>query len=1042
MTLNPQLIPVSYHLRHFNKYDTLDLPAAANGNMTLIGENAVGKTTLANCFFPMLVDGSIATPSFNPAKSTDKVSQSATARNSQRDTRTFDSMLLGWGPGALKVRTGYSYVLFRSVKRQVILGLGARRVSGETRQHTWWFVVISDDAAGAPLTVVTTDDAGQCLEEKAFQEANGALGDQLQVFTTAVAYRDYVATHIYGFSDGKTLGLLANDYRLLASPTLTSGNEKFSPIKGALKNAQEGIDPMVIAAVANSQRDVNQYHGLLRRIEDAQRRLRRMKNAIFLANLNYLEATQLRPYNQAYTANEQAKEEKTQAEQEKQQYETQLTTLTAAENEASGAVKELQRANAEQAAVTERRRQYADQIKTAQDNLSRLLKIVADIQAAQAQAADLATAIAAQETQAAQLIDTELTPRRVQLMARSSRLSGLAQVMARDAWADIRDGLARYLRQMAAAKAEYDHYDTLLDQLSRDVAITHTMQDQMGQSIDRHVQGFASGRAREDLQADNQAIHEGGASQMSSEFAPLRAKQAALLTQTPDLKVFLTEGALLPQLQKISQQITPAVVRLTKITREKETLQQRQDKLQGQIAAWQQTLPADFDAAAERQQIEDLQAARAALVIDTSLPQRLAAAQEKEAKLNAQIQQFTYERDVRTGRIESRQADIKRYTAQLKTLGADIMSKVTTLAPYFPEDVTVPDIEALQAYIRSRRSDIRGHSYADLGDQIGRAIHRHDGNGEDRSAVDVLFAERDHPDIASAMRQQRSIARNGLTVVAFDLNGALALLTTDHAAVTKALNQSKTGNAVALHTYLVAAVQRISAQYAVITEYNQILAAGAAHQHIKLKVGLSPAEGVKPAVIDEACDPELDQRPHLAGLINQRLNQLANNTEVADDEAAFLTEANRLLDTRQWSDFNVYIRRRDSAADDFELVDDKFVQSGGSGAEKAQAMVLPLLLVPKMVLQRAKAADAPHLVMFDEFADKLDPETAKAFAKTIVNFGFSFIATMPSGGQNKLLADGVDNIVWEVVGAPEQGDGRFHLNRVEKNTKWKPGEDA
>lgn len=51
------LVPVSYHLRNFNKYAKLDMQAARNGNLTLIGENAVGKTTLANCFFPMLIDG-------------------------------------------------------------------------------------------------------------------------------------------------------------------------------------------------------------------------------------------------------------------------------------------------------------------------------------------------------------------------------------------------------------------------------------------------------------------------------------------------------------------------------------------------------------------------------------------------------------------------------------------------------------------------------------------------------------------------------------------------------------------------------------------------------------------------------------------------------------------------------------------------------------------------------------------------------------------------------------------------------------------------
>ena len=108
MTQSTTLRPVSFHLRNFNKYLHLDLEASAKGNLTLVGENAAGKTTLANCFFPMLVDGSIATPSFNPAKGTDRLDKTGSARNSSRESRNFDSMLLGWGPSAMLVRTGYT----------------------------------------------------------------------------------------------------------------------------------------------------------------------------------------------------------------------------------------------------------------------------------------------------------------------------------------------------------------------------------------------------------------------------------------------------------------------------------------------------------------------------------------------------------------------------------------------------------------------------------------------------------------------------------------------------------------------------------------------------------------------------------------------------------------------------------------------------------------------------------------------------------------------------------------------------------------------
>jgi len=89
-----------------------------------------------------------------------------------------------------------------------------------------------------------------------------------------------------------------------------------------------------------------------------------------------------------------------------------------------------------------------------------------------------------------------------------------------------------------------------------------------------------------------------------------------------------------------------------------------------------------------------------------------------------------------------------------------------------------------------------------------------------------------------------------------------------------------------------------------------------------------------------------------------------------------------------------------------------------------------------MILQRAKMSDAPYWVMFDEFADKLDPETAKLFAKTIARFGFNFIATMPGGSQNKILADGVDNIAYDVIAPKNQNDGKFHRNVVRQALIW------
>ncbi|WP_369385822.1 SbcC/MukB-like Walker B domain-containing protein [Lacticaseibacillus manihotivorans] len=236
-----------------------------------------------------------------------------------------------------------------------------------------------------------------------------------------------------------------------------------------------------------------------------------------------------------------------------------------------------------------------------------------------------------------------------------------------------------------------------------------------------------------------------------------------------------------------------------------------------------------------------------------------------------------------------------------------------------------------------------------------------------------------------------------------------------------------------MQTYLNAAAIHISQQYQLIPEYNQMLTEGIDPHGIRLAVDLEPLPGSTEAAVHEACDLQLKDRPALAALVQNRIDRLVNDPDLASDSDAFMDAAAELLDTRLWSEFKIYIYRRHS--DVRELVNDAFVQSGGSGAEKAQAMVLPLLLVPKMRLRQASKPDAPHLVMFDEFADKLDPETARAFAQTIDRFGFNFIATMPSGAQTKILADGVANRAYEVL-APDRSDGKFHANQVHEVMQW------
>ncbi len=1034
MNLPNHLTPVSYHLRNFNKYVQLDLAASQFGNLTLVGENAAGKTTLANCFFPMLIDGSTATPSFNPAKGTEKVAKSTNARNSQQDTRTFKSMLLGWGPSAMKVRTGYSYLTMRSITRQVILGLGARRTADETSGATWWFAVINESVT-RPLKLVTTDAQGHSLTEDEFKTANAALGEQLRVFASAGDYREYVAAHVYGFNDGATLGQLANVYRLLASPILTGGNARFTPIKAALRDAQPSIDDLIIHNAAGTQREVNRKNGLLLRIEQAQKRLAAMKRDIFWRNLNHINEIGLKPYGALHADYEQQKEKATQAQAAIAKYDQQLDLLTSSLKEAQIELRELDVAKAKQAVIEQQRAALVEQIQRDQERLQRYTKQQAQLENLQVELTTITEQIQALVAKQQAVNTDRLAPLQVKLNGQAAQLHELGQVLAQPDLATTNKKFNTYIQRLNQSVARYESLAQQINNLSQDVAIVGDMQTQMSNSIERRTQGPLVSRAREGLQQDNRTIHENGAAKMNQQFQQLKTQRDNLLTAHSDLKIVLATADLLATLTTQQAQLAAIVEQLTQFAQQQVSLKAQQAGVQQQIKTLQVSMEPDFEPAQVQQTIAQRQQMLAALVIDHQLNDKLAQANQAVMDLTAEEHSLSERKSTQQGRQQAAESNMRTKAAQLATSATQIEQMLKGLAPYLPAATHLQTVDDANTFAKAHGSEIRNSRYSDIADRIRQRIHRSNRDGVDRSALDTLFAERGHEEIASAM-YQGAVEQDDVTAVAFDINQAQSIMAAELAGVTQSLAELKSGNDMAKETYLIAAVQRISTQYRVITEYNQMLADGLSNtQGIKLRVALTPVD-VAASVITEACDLTAEKRPTLQAEIERRLQLLANDAEVADDDVQFMQHAHDLLDTRQWSEFHVQIKRRQSAVDAFEEVDDKFVRSGGSGAEKAQAMVLPLLLVPKMLLQQSNVNDTPYLVMFDEFADKLDPETAKSFAKTIANFGFDFIATMPSGAQNKILADGVANIAYEVIAPAQQNDGQFHQNQVQPVLRW------
>lgn len=1039
MPLNNVLTPTSFHLRNFNNYVTLDIDASLKGNLTLIGENAAGKTTLANCFFPLLVDGSIATPSFNPAKGTDKLDQVTTPHSSTRDTRTFDSMLLGWGDGAMKARTGYSYMCLRSQLRQVILGIGAYRAIGESRTPTWWFIMINDHPE-VDLQVITTDDQGHSLTKDEFIAANHQLGEQLHLFTRGTSYREFAAEKVYGFTDTKNLGQLATTYRLLASPILTAGNARFAPIQAALKNAQEGIDTQIIDKVAGTQREVNRIKGVSNRLGEAQKRLSKLKTEIFWRNLNRLKELVFTPYGRLHQDHEKVTKRQENAQRNLGEYQRQLAILQPEIARLEGEVAQLQRQVAEQSVIKEHRQSVVRQITTLSQQLARFQELQRQLSK---QEADF-TALKAEQTtadqQLQQLEQEAIRPLRTQIESHTEGLSDLIQAIAESDLTVYQQHFKRYIRDYQHYLEQHLQLVQRQEQLSTDVKLVGEMSAQMQGHIEQRTQGALMGRVRDGLLQDNDAVHKNGATKMNQQFKPLEDQRQTLLRNHADLAILLKHPDLWQKLTQQSQQFSQLIKKREQQLQANKELSYQVASSQEKLAGIQEQLQlpglVDFIPAQANQELTRLQTKLATLVVDQQLPEKLQAAQGERAKFLAQQTTLQTNSASETTIIATTKQQLADLQKKLQNVSQQAKANLKILKPYFPESVELPEITAAIEFAHKNRSEIRNHPFAELTDRIGRLIHNNNEAGIDVNALDSVFEERGRLEIASAMRQQRSKAVADLTVVAFDIEQAQTILENDVQHVDQALQQTTQGNDIAQAAYVEAAASQIADQYDLIAGYNEILAHGVREeQGIQLKVELIPVT-VSQEVIDEVRHVQDQDRPLLLAEVQKRLTKLASNLAIVNDDEQFMAEAYRLLDIRQWSEFRILIHRRQSKPNEFELVDDKFVQSGGSGAEKAQAMVLPLLLVPKMILHRSQANDAPHLVMFDEFADKLDPETAKSFAKTIDHFGFNFIATMPGGAQNKILADGVANVAYDVIAPKYVADSKFHPNNVRPALIW------
>lgn len=798
MENNDFLHPVSYHLRDFGQYHALDLAASEAGNLTLLGANAVGKTTLANSWFPVLIDGSIATPSFNPARSSEAITQSTRPRNTVRDKRTFSSMLLGWGASAFKVRTGYTYMTLKSSTREVVLGIGAHRQSDGLKSQTWWFVLESKSVD----ELVCVDEEGRGLDKEAFSDANDGFGQELVVFKRWEDYRSFVAVNIYGFDSGETLGKLANAYRLLASPILTGGNARFAPIPIALREAQEPIDrDQIIQPLAESQRQLNQTKALQQELENGQKRLDKIKLELFWGNLNRLAEpsdSMLKSHLKHAKAFTQAKAAIREAEAAITQLTDQLGLIK--ENQAAAAAKleTLQAKSAKQQVIEETRRSLDREIAELHQRQAVYDKQQKDLKTLEAAVQQAQAKLAALVKTGQQIQDEQLDPVIAQLHGQSANMGELTQALAQTEQKQMIQSLADYLTTHQRLVKDYTHLSDAITRTSEDVALVQGMQGKMDTAIDRRATGMLVKSANAGLHQDNRDIHEQGAATMNTAVATLQQQRQKLLDQAPDLAVLLANPERLDQLAQLSKQASAILVQLEKNNAAQKLAQAKLDGQEAQRDQLQASIDPDFSVAKTETAIAALTAQRNGLKIDPTLDQQLANQQKTVRDLQKTANELQVRQGQEQGIRTAQTASAQTAQQELQTVDARITAALAVLKPYVPEGIQLDGITALLDFVHSNRAMIHRHPFEEVGGKVRDAI---DG-GESNLALDELFSQRGATEIATSIHENRTTSQAELTIVPFALGQAQALLTEDIAAVAKSVDERSSGQNLALETYI------------------------------------------------------------------------------------------------------------------------------------------------------------------------------------------------------------------------------------------------
>ncbi|GAX05839.1 chromosome segregation ATPase [Secundilactobacillus pentosiphilus] len=1064
MTLNKTLTPICYSLRNFNHYHNLDLKPLDNGNLALVGINTVGKTMLVNCFFPMLINGLTKKPSFNTAPGMEDVDKKAKQHDNSKQVRTFETMILGM-TNPQPERTGYSYIILRSKKRTVVLGVGAHVNQGFPKRTKKWFFVIEGNSKDDLRPITLKDDVEEqpnkfipSLDRDEFIDQNQVkFGEKFNSFIAPTGnqdsedYTNYVAAHIYG-CDKATLNQLARTYQVLMTSNLVAGSDDISPAQRALSNVQSPIPNDIIIAMIDKfdaqrayEKRKKNYDELIGDPEDLTKPGRLDQIAKTLSELNQWSLRgelwiDYHDKNEHLTNFEHTQNE---LKTKLNQLEIQITDKQSQSDDAHHEQEDLTRKKLSQTDINSKINLQEGIICQNESNLKQNDGL-------QTKYRQLTTQVIHQQHElddSKEQLAKSKKHGKEQTQSLKTAVNNYPSLAPLLTTRDIEfipqlNNIKKQLHTIKDTQRELANLNKRWQQANDYSRLFQSTKADLDQSITQILAPLPEPQYETKLLADNAQIHQSALKTVDQNGTDLLAQINQLKQANPDWNIATDQQQAIQTLVDTIVQIYENVEKLTSQIKQQtadvaelnnQVDQIDIDKLNEEAKLYQAIINQAKDKITEFKQL-----------IDQDLDSQIVESKNVIKTLDNEIISLKGESAV-VKHEQTKTANLQtQLTKQVAELKQQITVRLKNARPWLTQTFQEYDEYAKQHHVKQPTINADIANCKEQADRFLKKINRlikppysQYPSLENKTINDLLQAI-GLSDLT--LEQGEAIEQNddNIWTTGFDVM-ALKQNVIDYIPV----DQTNTLVNDELDAYCKTVALMILDQQEYIDTINAALMQNQTLTGIKIQVDLDYSQGyqnnkkakvINPALLAEIKDAGNEEKPLFKQFVQELLERQRKEADAKNlDGLTRLEQLEKDLDYRTWSTLSVMIFSE--ATGKYEIVDNNFVSSTGSGAERSQATLILLMLIPKLILDECSKSDAPRLLFMDEFGSKFDVQNANNLLNIFKTFQFSVIITKPNNDYAVLLEDGVANRIYEI----KKGDstnGNFPINSLAIIGDW------